>query len=118
MGVAKLTSIATPIQMGVAKMNLSTRFITNIKSNIVNYYVVNLEDYLNFLNLTFKKNKINKAHFFCGDLPYSKSYLNLKKKIMYITMLLSKEKTHNKKFIYTLNTKSKKIKSIFKKIFG
>ena len=99
-------------------MNLSRRFVSDIKSNIVNYYVVNLENYLNFLNLTFKKNKINKAHFFCGDLPYSKNYLNFNKKIMYITMLLSKEKTYNKKFIYTLNTKSKKIKSIFEKIFG
>jgi len=102
----------------VANMDLSKRFRSNIKSNTVNYYVVNLEHYLNFLNLTFRKKKIIVAIFFCEELPYSKKYLNLNKKIMYLTMLLFKGKMSNKKFTYTLNTKNKKVINIFRKVFG
>ena len=76
----------------VGSMNLSERFKSKIKSNIVNYYVVNLEDYLRFLNFTFKKRKINQVYFFCGNLPYSSKYLNFKEKIIYLTMLLYKGK--------------------------
>ena len=101
----------------VGSMNLSERFRSNIKSNKVNYYVINLENYLTFLNSIFKKEEINKAYFFCADLPYSKKYLNFEKNIMYLTMLLCKSQKDNKKLNYTLNTKNKKVKKIFKGVF-
>ena len=98
-------------------MNLTNRFPSDIKkNNIVNNYTANLEDYFLFLKKIFKKNKINNAVFFSGNLPYKKKYLKIKKKIYFLTFLCKKEKTiKNQNF--RILTKDLKIKKLFKKNF-
>ena len=101
----------------VGKLNLTSRFPSEImKNNIVNNYTVNLKSYFLFLKKLFKKKKISKAIFFCGNLPYKKKYLKINKKIYFLTFLCEKEKkmqTQNFKIL----TKDKKIKQLFNSIF-
>ena len=100
----------------VGKLNLSNRFPSEIKSNnIVNNYTVNLKNYL-FLNRLFKENKIGKAIFFHGELPYKKRYLKINKKISFLTFLCEKTKKINK-VKFKILTKDKKIKKLFNSVF-
>ncbi len=101
----------------VGKLNLSSRFPSEIKkNNIVNNYTVNLKDYFLFLKKLFKKKKISKAVFFCGNLPYKKKYLKINKKIYFLTFLCEKEKKVKiQKF--KIFTKDKKIEKLFNSIF-
>jgi ubiquinone/menaquinone biosynthesis C-methylase UbiE len=105
----------------IGKMNLSIRHpdarLKNIKKNIVSYNVVNLKNYLIFLKKIFLKNKIYKVSFFCGELPYSKKYLSFRKSFFFLTILMEKNYENRKKIKYSLNTKSKKISLIFRKVF-
>lgn len=104
-------------QSFVGKLNLTSRFPSEIKSNnIVNNYTVNLKEYFMFLKKLFKSNKINKAIFFNGNLPYKKRYLKINKKIFFLTFLCEKEKTIKKKNFNILTT-DKKIKKLFNNIF-
>ena len=102
----------------IGKLNLSNRFPSEIKSqNIVNNYTVNLDKYFLFLKKIFIKNKISKAFFFHGVLPYKKKYLKINKKIAFLTFLCTKKKgNHNKKF--EILTKDKTIRKKFNKIFN
>ncbi len=101
----------------VGKLNLSSRFPSEIKSNnIVNNYTVNLENYLLFLKILFNKNKIRKATFFHGRLPYKKKYLKINKKISFLTFLCEKEK-HTKASNFKILTKDTSVKKLFNKIF-
>jgi len=101
----------------VGKLNLSNRFPSNIKSNnIVNNYTVNLKNYLLFLKELFGKNKIKKAIFFHGKLPYKKRYLKINKKISFLTFLCEKRAGINNPDFKIL-TKDKKIEKLFNSIF-
>lgn len=101
----------------VGKLNLSSRFPSEIKSNnIVNNYTANLKNYLLFLKRLFKKNKIEKVIFFHGELPYKKRYLKINKKISFLTFLCEKRKKINK-FKFKIFTKDKKIKKLFNNVF-
>ena len=101
----------------VGKLNLSNRFPSDIKSNnIVNNYTVNLKDYFYFLKKLFIKNKIKKAVFYHGNLPYKKKYLKITKKISFLTFLCEK-KNSVKKSRFEILTKDKKVKKIFNEIF-
>ena len=102
----------------VAIMNLSNRFKSKGKVNNVKYYIVNIKKYLKYLKSEFKINNINLVYFYCDNLPYSRKYINLKKKIMFLTILMIKEKGRKKNFKYKLFTKNKKIKKIFRKTFA
>ena len=102
-------------------MNLSVRHpdakVNKLKKNMVNYYVVNLKQYLIFLKKIFLKNKISEVYFYCNKLTYSKKYLNLNRKFFFLTILMKKGHKNNKKIKYRLNTKNKKISLTFKKVF-
>ena len=102
-------------------MNLSIRHpdfkAKKLKKNIVNYYVVNLKNYLIFLRKIFLKNKIYEVDFVCGELPYLKKYLSFNRKFFFLTILMKKNYKNNKKIKYNLNTTNKKISLIFKKVF-
>jgi len=101
----------------VGKLNLTSRFPSEIKkNNIVNNYTVNLKNYFLFLKKLFKKNKISKAIFFCGNLPYKKKYLKINKKIYFLTFLCEKGKI-DKIQKFKILTKDKKIKQLFNSIF-
>tara|TARA_B100000029_G_C17605918_1_gene967379 strand:- start:4481 stop:5242 length:762 start_codon:yes stop_codon:yes gene_type:complete len=101
----------------VGKLNLSNRFPSDIKSNnIVNNYTVNLKSYLLFLKKLFSKNKIRKAIFFHGKLPYKKKYLKIDKKISFLTFLCEKRTNINNSGFKIL-TKDKKIEELFNSIF-
>ena len=102
----------------VAIMNLSNRFKSKGKVNNVKYYIVNIKKYLKYLKSEFKINNINLVYFYCDNLPYSRKYINLKKKIIFLTILMIKEKGRKKNFKYKLFTKNKKIKKIFRKTFA
>lgn len=102
----------------VAIMNLSKRFKSKGEVNNVKYYIVNINKYLKYLKSEFKINNIKLVYFCCDNLPYSRQYINLKKKVMFLTILMIKEKNSKKKFRYKLFTKNKKIKKIFRKTFA
>ena len=101
----------------VGKLNLSNRFPSEIKANnIVNNYTVNLKNYFFFLRKLFKKNNINKAFFFSGNLPYKKKYLKINKKISFLTFMCEKN-SYDKKFNFKIITKDKTVKKLFNSIF-
>ena len=101
----------------VGKLNLSRRFPSEIKSNnIVNNYTVNLENFLLFLKKLFDKNKIRKATFYHGRLPYKKKYLKINKKISFLTFLCEKEK-YAKTSKFKILTKDTTVKKLFNKTF-
>ena len=96
-----------------AIMNLSKRFEIKDKKNEVNYYIENLNFFLDFVNRCYKKNKFN-IHIFINELPYSKKYLNVKSKIFYCTVLITRSnqrfikiKTENEKLLKIINDKLK-----------
>ena len=101
----------------VGKLNLSSRFPSEVKSNnIVNNYTVNLENYLRFLKRLFNKNKVRKAIFFHGQLPYKKKYLKINKKIAFLTFLCEKEK-NAKSSNFKVLTKDSSVEKLFNSIF-
>lgn len=101
----------------IGKLNLTKRFPSDVrKDNIVNNLTINLKEYLIFLKKIFKKNKIQNAIFYSDYLPYKKKYLNINKKISFLTFCCSKKRDANNKFL--LICKNKETQKIFKKIFG
>ena len=101
----------------VGKLNLSNRFPSEIKANnIVNNYTVNLKNYFIFLKRLFKKNNINKAFFFSGNLPYKKKYLQINKKISFLTFMCEK-KSSNNKLDFKILTNDKTVEKLFYSIF-
>ena len=101
----------------IGKLNLSNRFPSEIKANnIVNNYTVNLKNYFIFLKKLFKKNNINKAFFFSGNLPYKKKYLKINKKISFLTFMCEK-KSSNNKLDFKILTKDKTVEKLFYSIF-
>ena len=102
----------------VGKLNLSSRFPSNIKShNIVNNYTINLKEYLLFLKKLFKKNDIRKAVFFHGRLPYKKKYLKINKKISFLTFMCDKT-FKTKKSNFKILSKDKVANKLFDNIFS
>jgi len=106
-------------KFSVLKMNLSERFKSNQKKNIVKYYVENIKKYLNFLKKEFKKNNIKEVVFYVGELKYSDEYLNFDNKIFFLTILIKKNnnfKNYNTKISYKIIANNKRLKNIFFKV--
>lgn len=102
----------------LGKINLSQRFPDRIikKKNYVHNFVINIEEFLNFLKNCCKKNNINEVNIFSDLLPYSSKYLEVKKsKIYFFTVLLVKGYKKNIKL--KVISKDKKIKKYCEKIF-
>jgi len=87
-----------------------------MKNNIVNNYTINIQDYFLFLKKLFKKNKINKAVFFHGNLPYKKKYLKINKKISFLTFMCEK-KSNVPDYNFKILTKDNHVKKLFYKYF-
>lgn len=91
----------------LGKIDLSKRFPSNIKEkNFVNNYTVNLKNYLFFLNKLFIKNDVKRVFLFFDKLPYKKTYLNINKKIYFLTFLCEKEFGYKNKIQYKLIKKN------------
>ncbi len=102
----------------LGKINLSQRFPDRKikKKNYVHNFVINIEEFLNFLKQLCEKNNINEVYFFSNLLPYSSKYLEVKKsKIYFFTVLLVKG--YKKKNKISVISKDKQIKKYCEKIF-
>lgn len=101
----------------IGKLDLSNRFPSGLmKNNIVNNYTINIQDYFLFLKKLFKKNRINTAIFFHGNLPYKKKYLKINKKISFLTFMCEK-KSNVSKSNFKILTKDNHVKKLFCKYF-
>ena len=101
----------------VGKLNLSNRFPSDLTANnIVNNYTINIKDYFLFLKKIFKKNNINRAFFFHGNLPYKKKYLKINKKISFLTFMCEK-KASLASSSFKILTKDNYVKKLFYKSF-
>jgi len=103
----------------IGKLDLTKRFPSKFKKkNIVNNYTINLENYLKFLKKSFVKNNVKKVYFYYDRLPYKKKYLNINKKIFFLTFLCEKDINSSQNLDYSLVSKNKSVLKIFEKVFG
>lgn len=96
----------------LGRLDLSERFpnMNNKKKNFVHNFVINIEDYLEFILKEKQKHKIGEIYIFCEKLPYNPKYLHVKnREIFFMTFLCVKDTRKKKLKIFTSNKQVKKI---------
>jgi trans-aconitate methyltransferase len=96
----------------LGKIDLSERFPKKNKKNknFVHNFVININEYLNFILKEKQKHIIGEIYIFCEKLPYNPNYLYVKnREIFFMTFLCVKSSSKKKLKIFTSNNKIKKI---------